>query len=214
MCHNRAEEAVCEAGRKETCQCGCIFHAFVQGPASLPCTSNSTCQTQMVPDNYYCNYHHHLNMSTPTLCTVTSGSYRVHMATWRRALERARHAMPCRTVRILILLLTKPRASPCQRGLLRRLGSSLVARACLVGAHNKRCRRGTTSSDRTPISHDPNNRARASNIHKLPAVSAWASNNSQGATVSTFSCQLSNTLMAWPPPSPPPRAWIWEKPVG
>lgn len=30
----------------------------------------------------------------------------------------------------------------------------------------------------------------------------------------TFSCQLSKTLMAWPPPSPPPREWICEKPVG
>lgn len=29
----------------------------------------------------------------------------------------------------------------------------------------------------------------------------------------TFSCQLSSTLMAWLPPSPPPRAWTWEKPV-
>lgn len=29
----------------------------------------------------------------------------------------------------------------------------------------------------------------------------------------TFSCQLSNTLMAWPPPSPPPREWTCEKPV-
>lgn len=78
-----------------------------------------------------------ISMSTPTLCTVTSRSYRVHMATWRRALERAQRVMPCRTVRILILLLTKPRVSPCQRGLLRRLGSSLAARACLVGAHHK-----------------------------------------------------------------------------
>lgn len=36
----------------------------------------------------------------------------------------------------------------------------------------------------------------------------------KGATKLTFSCQLSNTLMAWPPPSPPPRLWICEKPVG
>ena len=36
-----------------------------------------------------------------------------------------------------------------------------------------------------------------------------------GPAISTsFSCQLSSTLMAWPLPSPPPtREWIWEKPV-
>jgi hypothetical protein len=34
-----------------------------------------------------------------------------------------------------------------------------------------------------------------------------------GAWGRTFSCQLSNTLIAWPPPSPPPREWTCEKPV-
>jgi hypothetical protein len=29
----------------------------------------------------------------------------------------------------------------------------------------------------------------------------------------TFSCQLSRTLIAWPPPSPPPRVWTWVNPV-
>lgn len=29
-----------------------------------------------------------------------------------------------------------------------------------------------------------------------------------------FSCQLNNTLIAWPPPSPPPRECTCEKPVG
>lgn len=32
-------------------------------------------------------------------------------------------------------------------------------------------------------------------------------------SIHTFSCQLSRTLMAWPPPSPPPLACPWEKPV-
>ena len=35
------------------------------------------------------------------------------------------------------------------------------------------------------------------------------------AISTTFSCQLSSTLMAWAPPSPPPmRGWTCEKPVG
>lgn len=29
-----------------------------------------------------------------------------------------------------------------------------------------------------------------------------------------FSCQLNNTLIAWPPPSPPPRECTCENPVG
>jgi hypothetical protein len=29
----------------------------------------------------------------------------------------------------------------------------------------------------------------------------------------TFSCQLRRTLIAWPPPSPPPREWTCENPV-
>ena len=33
------------------------------------------------------------------------------------------------------------------------------------------------------------------------------------ASSTSFSCQLRSTLIAWPPPSPPPREWIWEKPV-
>lgn len=36
-----------------------------------------------------------------------------------------------------------------------------------------------------------------------------------GPAISTnFSCQLSKTLIAWPPPSPPPLECICEKPVG
>lgn len=35
-----------------------------------------------------------------------------------------------------------------------------------------------------------------------------------GPAISTnFSCQLSRTLIDWPPPSPPPLEWICEKPV-
>lgn len=34
------------------------------------------------------------------------------------------------------------------------------------------------------------------------------------AISTNFSCQLSNTLIACPPPSPPPLECIWENPVG
>ena len=34
------------------------------------------------------------------------------------------------------------------------------------------------------------------------------------AISTSFSCQLSSTLIACPPPSPPPLECIWEKPVG
>ena len=33
------------------------------------------------------------------------------------------------------------------------------------------------------------------------------------AISTSFSCQLRSTLIAWPPPSPALRDWIWENPV-
>jgi hypothetical protein len=87
----------------------------------------------------------------------------------------------------------------------------------------------TPALDSAPVGHDPDNRARASDLNKLWHVSqekkSWSAMAAVGSSHAapgkgsvvdgrTFSCQLSSTLIAWPPPSPPPRACACEKPVG
>jgi hypothetical protein len=83
----------------------------------------------------------------------------------------------------------------------------------------------TLALDSAPVCHDPHDRARASDFYELRSVSTSHTQVAWLVVVlavhytiiiqesHTFSCQLSKTLIACPPPSPPPRACTCEKPV-
>jgi hypothetical protein len=111
VCHNRAEEAFCKAGRKYLSMRHAYFTHFVQGHA----WQKKSCKTEMMPDV--------ILFHPPQLVHCLFGHTHTHFM-WRDGESRertARHAKWDGSYSGLAVL-TMPGVSPCQRGLLRRLG--------------------------------------------------------------------------------------------
>lgn len=167
MCQNRAEEAFffCKAGRTGRVSASAYFTLLCRDMHA--CHAVGLARQQWVPENFLHCIRFNFVLAKHYLIHAIHGDtvrWRMDDGVLWATLDRLHFDLALDTVDTVGCVSLSTRAVVMIRLEFNRSGSSCWSTSLA-------CHIRTTSSDRTPISHDPDNGAWACNVHKLPVVS-------------------------------------------